>query len=347
MGLFRRRSGDGTDGITDFWSWWTAEGAGASAAAIADREPDRMADVIGARVDAIHPDLAWELTAGEVSEHALVVTAAGNPELRPIARRWLLGAPPADPTWSYDDHRPAVAEPDGITLQGGPGTPAIGFADMTVGARRAGAKLDVSIHHPAFSDLPEQARMQVAFLTLDATLGENDTELWIGQVTTATAPPIDGFGLGALRALVADLRHDSLDDDGRPKWALLQGEGANGPVLALARSPLHPLFGPMFTRHVAAHVPYAARSDAGLPDGPSLDALRDLEDQLEAAIGDQGVVVAHESSAGVRTFHAYLDPDADATDRVVALLDPWPDGDVRIKVTDGDPGWENVRHLRG
>jgi hypothetical protein len=306
-----------------------------------------MAEEISRRVAAVHPDLAWELAAGQVSEHTLVVTAEGNPDLRPIARRWLLTAPPADETWSYDDHRGAAADPEGIVLRGGDDAPAIAFRDISVSARKAGTRLDVTVHHPAFADLPETARHQVAFLALDAALGENDTELWVGVIDTATHPPIDRFGLLALRSLVADIRRESMDEDGRPHWALLQGEGPNGPVLAAARSPLHPLFGPMLTRHVAAHVPYSAQTEVGLPAPESLDALRALEDRLESALGPDGLLVAHESSAGTRIFHLYVDPESGSVDRLVAALDDWPDGDVRVPVTDGDPGWESVRHLRG
>lgn len=38
-----------------------------------------------ARVQAMHPDLAWELAPGAQAEHALVVTSAGVPEQRRIA----------------------------------------------------------------------------------------------------------------------------------------------------------------------------------------------------------------------------------------------------------------------
>jgi hypothetical protein len=346
MGLFRRRAADPVTAISDFWAWWGAEGAAAAAAAIADGSPERVVEPISSRVHAIQPDLAWELAAGQVSEHMLVVSAEGNPGLRALARRWLLAAPPADATWSYDDQRPAAADPEGMTLRVG-GGPDIEFKDVRVGARRAGTRIDVTVHHPSFADLPENGRTQVAFLALDAALGENATELWIGEIGTSTAPPLDGFGLLALRALVADLRRDSVDQDGRPHWALLQGEGPNGPVLAAARSPLHPLFGPMFTRHVVAHVPYALQTDVGLPQNDSLDALRALEDRLESEVGADGILVAHESSAGVRAFHVYARSDTGAVDRMTALFDSWPDGDVRMVVTDDDPGWESVRHLRG
>lgn len=346
MGLFRRRDAGQADAIPQFWAWWTAEGAASCAAAIADKAPHRVAEQISRHVLSIHPDLAWELASGEVSAHKLVVTAEGNPELRPVARRWLLAAPPADPTWSYDDHRGAVEHPEGMGLRAGQDAPDIAFSELVLSARRSGTKLDVTLHHPAFVDLPAEARTQVAFLALDAALGENDTELWIGELDTAVHPPLDGFGLLALRALVADLRRESLDEDGRPGWAMLQGEGAHGPVLAMVRAPLHPLFGPMFTRHVVAQVPYAERTDVGLPAPESLEALRVLEDRLVATLGADGMLVGHETSAGNRLLHLYVDPETDAADRLVSALDDWPQGAVQVEVTDADPGWERVRHLR-
>jgi hypothetical protein len=347
MAFFRRRDARPDDAVAAFWSWWTTEGADACAAAIAESAPDRMVDDISQRVQRMRPGLAWELAAGDLSEHKLVVTAEGNPDLRAVARRWLLAAPAADETWTYDDHRGPAEDPEGVSLRGGPDAPDIAFSELRLSARKEGTKLHVTIHHPAFPSLPDEARLQVAFLALDAALGENDTEVWIGQIDTAEQPPIDGFGLLALRSLVADIRRDSLDADGRPGWALLQGEGPDGPVLAMARSPLHPLFGPVFTRHVAARVPYVARTEVGLPASQSLESLRVLEDRVTAAMGDDGLLVAHESSAGTRTFHLYVDPDGDAVDRLAATVDDWPDGDVRVLVTDSDPGWESVRHLRG
>lgn len=345
MGLFRRkRVPSPADTIPQFWSWWTTEGAAACAAAIAQGGADGIAEEVSARVAAIDPQLAWELGAGDVSEHQLVVTPEGNADLRPLARRWLLAAPPADEIWSYDDHRGAARDPEEVVLQA-PGAPEVAFADVRIGARMKATRIDVTVHHPAFPDLEETARLQVAFLALDAALGENDTELWIGEIRPAEQRPLDAFGLTALRALVDNLRRQHVDADGRPQWALLQGQGPRGPVLAAARSPLHPLFGPLFTRHVAAMVPYRDRTDAGLPGPASLEALRALEDRIEDALGTDGLLVAHESSGGSRLFHLYVDPETGAVDRLQPLLDPWPDGDVRVRVTDGDPGWDAVRHL--
>lgn len=347
MGFLRRKGTPSpADAIRQFWAWWTAEGAAACAAAVGDGRPESIADDLTARVHAIHPALAWELAAGQLSEHQLVVTAEGDAELRPVARRWVMAAPPADETWSYDDHRGPVAAPEEVVLQA-PGAPEIAFAQVRVGARMDRARADVTVHHPAFPDLDRDAQLRVAFLALDATLGENDTELWVGEVTPSTSEPIDAFGLPALRALVENLRRQHVDADGRPRqWALLRGTGPGGPVVATARSPLHPLFGPLFTRHVAALVPYRDRTEGGLPGSTALDALRRLEESLERALGIDGLLVAHESSAGTRTFHVYVDPETDAVRRVKGVLDGWGSGAPRVKITDGDPGWSAVSHLR-
>ena len=63
------------------------------------------------------------------------------------------------------------------------GSPDVDFARVQVGARLDGGRFDVQVHHPGFADLPEQARLQVTFLALDAALGEVDTELWLGEVS--------------------------------------------------------------------------------------------------------------------------------------------------------------------
>ena len=177
----------------------------ATTGALARNDPMSVSDAISAAVETIHPELAWELAAGDVSEHVLVVTAGGNPDLRAAARRWLLAAPAADETWSYADFRPPADDPEAISLSSGQ-APDIDFARVSVTARLSGTRFDTVVFHPAFPELDPHARSQVAFLVLDATLGEHDVELWIGEVTPSEVSPVDGFGLNALRAVVQDSR---------------------------------------------------------------------------------------------------------------------------------------------
>ncbi|MDA0638055.1 DUF695 domain-containing protein, partial [Nonomuraea sp. MCN248] len=98
MRLFGRKSDDeGADPaerVAGFWQWWQSARP-ALDAAVAAGERDKQAELLGPAVAAIHPDLVWELAPGTNAAHALVVTAAGDAELRPLAHRWARAAPPA------------------------------------------------------------------------------------------------------------------------------------------------------------------------------------------------------------------------------------------------------------
>lgn len=350
MGIFSRRKGRDDQGgqgsresVTAFWDWWVAEGRALADASIAGRPNDDLVAAMSRRVSAVHPGLAWELSPGREAEHCLVVSPEGDAALRGAARRWVRGAPAADATWEFADSRQANREPESMTLEVGGQT--ISFADLVVGARREGSRIDVTVHHPAFEALDERARVTITFLGLDTALGETGVELWVGEVTPSVVPPLDGFGLAGLRAVVRDLEAESTDEDGQPHWAILNGTGDGGPILAMAQIPLHPATAPDLDTHAAVAVPYSDQTDSGLPGQDALTELRALEDSINGALSDSGRVVAHQSHAGVRLLHVYLDSTADdAVPSLAAVCDPWPQ-DVRIRVTP-DPGWSNVAHLR-
>ena len=168
MALFRRRRPTRPDGpIAAFWDWWVAEGRASADRHLAGRpETDEFAESMTAHVRKLG-ELAWELAAGEVSEHVLVITAEGDPEARALARRVALAAPDADPTWSYVDTRPPVPDPESVVVSVGD-LQGIDFARVQLTARMSSGRFDVQLHHPAFVDLPEDGRALVTFLALDA-----------------------------------------------------------------------------------------------------------------------------------------------------------------------------------
>jgi hypothetical protein len=343
VAFFRRRAAGSADAVASFWGWWQAEGRDAAERSIDGRLPaGELARLMAEQVQAVGP-LGWELGAGETSRHVLVLTAEGNPDVRGLARRLVLAAPDPDDTWSYLDARPPAPDPDDVVLSGGDGE--VRMRDVVVGARKDGSRLDVTLHHPVFPDISEEARAQVTFLALDAALGEVDTELWIGDVTPSEVAPLDGFGLPALRALVADLKRGSVDADGNPSWVLLHGETPSGVLLAAARTPLHPITAPHLDTHVAVVLPYEHATEDGLPADGSLEPLRDLEDRLGSALGTSGTIVAHQSTAGVRTLHVYVDSTARVEPTVRQVAGSWPQGRASVHAMK-DPGWHAVEHLR-
>ena len=331
--------------VVALWQWWTDEGRAMAEQSIdGSAPPEQFSEAMTARVRAVG-ELGWELAAGAAAEHVLVVTAEGDPELRPLARRVVLAAPLPDQTWSYADSRPPHPELESVVLSAD-GSPELDLARVLVSARVNAGRFDVQVHHPVFADLPEESRTQLALLALDAALGELDTELWLGEIAPVELAPLDGFGLTALRSVVQDLRRTQLDADGNPRWVLMTGETRDGALRATVRSPLHPLTAPHLDTYVSVTLPYADRSEEGLPEGASLERLEAFGDRLQRELGPSGQVVAHLSSAGLRTFHLYVDSTAALVPAVRDVARSWDEGKASVHEM-RDPGWQAVTHLRG
>lgn len=348
MALFGRRKAERStreDGaIGAFWDWWN-QGGHQKWAQVAGQgmPPQELVDELRARVEAIADGLAWEVAAGSESVHQLVVTADGDPDLRAIARRWLLAAPESDPIWSYADSRQAVVAVEDVGLQLGERT--LSGTEAQVGVRRVGSRVDVTVFHPGFAELSEEERSLALFVLLDQTLGERQTETWIGELSPSEVPPLDGFGLSGLRAVVRDLAAECSDENGEPLWALFEGESPNGLVTASAQIPLAAAGWPLLDRYVRVEVTYEDQQEDGLPDEAGRAALSELETSLTGAVGEDGRVVGHETTGGVRALHLYVDGRTDAPARVEAAAKQW---DRSARVThESDPGWSAVQHLRG
>src|SRR5690606_29908675 len=135
MRLFGRKSGSAASaaGIREFWSWWDRTRSEIDALADAE-ETGRLAELIGPAVAAIHSSLEWEITPGRGgAARALVVTAAGDAELRPIAHRWAKAAPPADARWEF--HPSRQADPDALEVTVDVGGYDFDLKELTFGLR--------------------------------------------------------------------------------------------------------------------------------------------------------------------------------------------------------------------
>ena len=348
VSLFRRpspsRAAQGqAQAIGRFWAWWQGEGSTQTALAILDGQSERMVPVLNEKVSAIHSGLSWELAAGESSQHVLIVSAEGDPALRPVARRWRRAAPEPDGIWDYADSRPPVADPDGTVLK--IGDTDVALTEATAGARVTGVQVDVSVYHPAFEQLPDDARQLATFLLLDAVLGELAVETWIGAISTTTAPPLDAVPLAGLRAVVRDLSAQFTDDKGDPHWVVAEGLAKGSRVLVSMQIPLRAASAPDLDTHVGVQVPFSDRTPDALPGPGSLASLRRFEDHLTARLDGSGRLVAHVTHGGMRVLHFYVDGTTPAADQLRAAVKGWDQGPVRVQVA-ADPGWSHVSHLR-
>jgi hypothetical protein len=345
MRMFKRRRTQAApaDLIGEFWGWWETTGAAEIAEAISLRDLTAAGAVLSDRVRRIHPNLDWELGRGLHAQHVLIVTAAGDPGTRGIARRWLRAAPTSDDVWEYADMR--RPSPDaGIKFDGMP-LVSIDAALVTIEPDRREAALHVEVHHPTFPTLPDELRKRVTFLLLDLVLGEELVETWIGAISTAIEPPAHAVPISELLPAVASFAAAHVADDGGPSWRLMEGETAAGDrLVATAMVPLRSIQMPHLDTHVAVEVPYKAAREDGLPQDETLSHLRDFEDHLTNRLGDSGRLLAHETAAGSRILHYYVDGTTPAAAQLQAAVTGWPDGPVTLDVS-ADAGWEGVRHL--
>ncbi|GGS58321.1 hypothetical protein GCM10010156_16220 [Planobispora rosea] len=343
MRLFGRKSdpaSEPSDGIEEFWSWWP-EARPELDAMVAAGEADRLAEWLGPAVQVVHPSLVWEIAPGRTADQALVVTAAGDPELRAVAHRWAAAAPPADALWEFHPSRQANPDAVGLTLDVG----GYGFAldKLVLGLRapHGNPRVDVVAHHPIFGALDEETRTEATLLALDWLLGEDDVARWLGEISAVEFPPIDAVPAVHLPSVVADLAADFREE----QWALLEGEtGTGARLIATARYPLRPVDYPLFDQHIAITLPYLHRDPDGLPTGPSLEALRDFEERLAGRISKlngTAVLAAHMSAEGQRVLHVYADPAGEAAIHAKELIISWEEGRPRVDVA-GDPAWTAV-----
>lgn len=328
-------------GIEEFWHWWQHAGATELAAAIHTGDfgalPEQMADL----VHAIHTDLQWELGPGRTAKHALCVTANGDPALRPLTERWLRAAPEPDPTWEYRAARQADPNVLGQSLQFGDWELQLEELRLSLTTDEDSLLVNVIAHHPRFAEMPENATLQITFLTLTWLLGEDDLERWIGDVSATEVEPADSLPADALPEIV----HAMAARHPEPTWVVMEGEGQDGArLMAVAMRPLRWIDHPLLDQHAAITLSYPAEDPRDLPDSSALTALRDLEDDLTHSLAGAALLVAHETGRGARTLHLYCDStDTTTQDALRDWVNRHPTASLDLAA---DPAWDEVSHLR-
>ncbi|MET8159870.1 DUF695 domain-containing protein [Sphaerisporangium sp. NPDC005289] len=339
MGLFGRKKEPGgpAEAITGFWAWWAdARPKVETLLDAGDREA--LAAEVAPAVAALSPELTWDITPGRAALHALIVSSGGDPELRPLAHRWALAAPPTDALWEFLPSRPARADAAALTLEVAGREFALGELVLGLRVPNGATRIDIAAFHPLFPDLDDETRMEAALLALDWLLGEDEVARWVGDITAATFQPIDAVAAVHLPAVVADLASEFEQE----QWVLLEGQTGDGArLIAAARHPLRPVDHPLLDQHIAITLPYAESDEDGLPDGGSAAALREFEERLAALLdrlGDAALLVVHVSAQGSRVLHVYADPAAEVPAQVDKLVSTWQEGRPDLAIAE-DPGW--------
>ncbi len=334
-----------SDAAQDFWAWWST--AHDEMAQMVDgADPSRALAELAARLERVDPRLTLSLVPGRRARRAVVASGGGDPEARATAERWVRCGPAADEVWEYLPARPP--NPAALSGELTVGDRTVDVARTVVAARAddATCRLDLAVHHPAFPDLPHQARIQVAALVLDWALGEDDVQRWVGPVRTLEVPPLDPVPASGLTPLVGQLR----ERWGGQRWAVLEGLDNRGrPVAAAVRHPLHQVDYPLFDLHLAVVLPFTGGHEsgpsAGLPDEVEQGDLQAFQLNLLDHLDGMVVPVAQETAGGRRVLHLYGESTGPAAARIEALLGGYRCGTAALIATP-DPRWEAITHLR-
>jgi len=185
-----------------FWGRWY-EMLPEVAAALGDREPQRVENQLCDLVADLHPELHFSLERGQKAIYALVLSGQEDPRLRPYTDAWRAAAPATDAIWEFHDSVPPVPDPTQVTVN--LGAHRVPLADIRVVAQVDGDVVDVAVYHPEMAALEPAARDAMTYLPLDAALGERRAAERLRRVETATTEPEDTIGLLEFRTLVEDL----------------------------------------------------------------------------------------------------------------------------------------------
>lgn len=345
MSVFRRKEqqpADPRSAIGRFWEWWDGQRDAVVEAADA-QDSERVTALLRPAVATLDPNLTWEVRPGQDARYALVVSGGGRPELRSLAERWYLAAPEADKDIEYAPARRRDPRVFGSTLTVDDFE--VPLDELVAGTRldQQRLRLDVVVHHPLFPLLDQDSRLRVAYLGLDAALGEDDVERWLGTVEISADPPVDAVPVSSLPAVVDQLRPPG------DQWVVLKGSGPRGTVIATVRRPFTRADRPVCDTHVAVTLSYPTGTD-GLPaDEGITTTLQDLEQRIMSALGGDGphaVLVGHELAGGRARIHVYVDGFAVKPKAAKSVLGDWQYGSAKLQ-SSADPAWRGVRHLLG
>jgi hypothetical protein len=340
MGIFGRRpresSVPSSPAVAEFWEWWATVHA-----EFESGEPrTELFEELDVRVHKIHPELEWELGRSPDDRPSLTLTGGGDPELRGLAERWRRAAPKT-PDWHYHPARPA--DPDVLSRRLALSDHEFDLEYVRLGMRAdtARARIDITVYHPDFLFVDEEAQLQVAYHVLHWALGEDDVVRWVGNVTLATEQPIDALPPNMLAAVVEQVAEPFQE----PAWLTGEGRTPRGhPSQLRVRFPVHRQDYPLCDLHVEVSLPYAQSNPDRLPVGSSASALRAFEKKL-TGFGDRAVLALRATGDGMRVFHLYVDPDSGVVPELDQLAAGWSEGRAKVAAAP-DPAWRALQPYR-
>ena len=322
------------DGIAAFWRWWPTVRGRIEASIDGGGFAKALIDEIGACVNAIDPELDWELSPGSAAQHAFCLSAKGDPVLRRTTERWLATAPAADATWEFHPARLGRNESMVLTLEGHE----LAFPELRLAfAVDPGREVvNVDCFHPAFAKMTEKLRRTAIFLLLDGAFGEDAVERWFGAIEARDTLPDGAKPSAELTAAVAELERTAT----RERFGILKGKDPEGrPIFVTLNTALKRIDNLACDHHVEVTLMLLNPRPDGLTTSEEAGDLNAIEDQLGGLVAGRVAYFGRETRRGQRVMHYFAADDPE----LKRQLEAWADGQrarsARVEWR-ADPTWE-------
>jgi hypothetical protein len=315
-----------------FWAWWATAKDRLAAAIDKQTLSKQIAMEVSNAVDSLHPSFVWELAPGRAARHALTLSPEGDVALRRLTATWLRSAPPPDQTWEYHAARQPAPHLN-LLIDGLEFSP----ADFSIAYEydNLHERFQVALHHPRFDHIPDDVRRQVAFLTLDQFLGEDEVERWLGAIDVAPTSPARAVPLNEFTAEMD--RRRARATGGRFSLGHAYDRDGHAAVVML-NTALKQIDHLDHVFHLAVFVRLRAPQEDGLPSGDEAEQLNDVEDRLVELLGDNAVHIGRLTLAGRREVHFYV-RDPDAAEDSIAVWRTGAGAWAMNHVIEADPAW--------
>lgn len=167
--------------VDRFWRWWAVESTRLLAAVDEDGGAS-IQEEVSAAVNGLGEGLGWVFGPGkDGAGHSFTISTGGNVYRRVLIDYWLGRAPELEGGVFYPSRQPHQ-DIDGIVLRLGDEAVKANSIWMVPTVDYENEEIDVTAWCPAFEIVSEDQAMQILFIYLDAALGEDGTEHWLGSI---------------------------------------------------------------------------------------------------------------------------------------------------------------------
>ena len=130
--------------------------------------------------------------------------------------------------------------------------------------------IHVTVYHPSIV-MTSTPSKKIAYLLLDALLGEEAMDLWIGSVDGVPDPDPGSVPFYLLRDEVERMTRGFAAKGGERQWQLIESRQSAGSTIVSVTPPLDPIIAPLSTEYVVATVKYTDRIEQGMPGPAALE----------------------------------------------------------------------------